>query len=186
MTLVVFSEGRRIEQPLWKQTVEGVRLAMNLWGKEHDHIAVLELVRAIIQDEPIKMRRLADIYRIDVAALSDMWILHNQGGGSLSRWLGEVRALSSQYASVSICECYEGDILIFPVGPSTLHHADAWAHALADFCGANQIPAVLTRCHGLQQTSDVKNAYLTNQEYVADASAVFPSADFSRFRRSCS
>lgn len=178
MTLVVFSESRRIEQPLWKQTAEGVRLAMNLWGKEHDHIAVLELVRAIIQDEPIKMRRLADIYKIDVAALSDMWILHDQGSGALSRWLGEVRALSSQYANVSICECYEGDILIFPVGPSTLHHADAWAHALADFCGANQIPAVLTRCPGLQKTSDVKNAYLTNQEYVADASAIFPNRRF--------
>lgn len=178
MTLVVFSEGRRIEQALWKQTVEGIRLAMNLWGKGHDHIAVLELVRAIMQDEPIKMRRLADIYKIDVAALSDMWILHHQGNGSLSRWLDGIRELSEQYANVSICECYEDDILIFPVGPSTFHQADAWAHALTDYCREHQIPAVLTRCPGLQKTADVKNAYLVNQEYVSDASIVFPKRRF--------
>lgn len=178
MTLVIFSEGRQIESSLWKQTVEGVRLAINLWGKEHDRIAVLELVRSIIQDEPIKMRRLADIYKIDVAALSDMWILHNQGGGSLSRWLDGVRELSDQYAHVSICECYEDDILIFPVGPGTLHQADIWAHALTDYCREHQIPAVLTRCHGLKQTSDVKKAYLMNQEYVSDASIVFPKRRF--------
>lgn len=178
MTLVAFSEERRIEQPIWKQTVEGVRLAVNLWGKEHDRIAVLELVRSIIQDEPIKMRRLADIYKIDVAALSDMWILCSRGGGSLSCWLDGIRELSKQYANVSICECYEDDILIFAVGPSTLHQADAWARALTDYCGANQIPAVLTRCHGLKQTSDVKNAYLMNQEYVTDASTVFPKRRF--------
>ena len=178
MTLILFSEGRQIEAPLWKQTVEGVRLAINLWGREHDHIAVLELVRAIIQDEPIKMRRLADIYKIDVAALSDMWVLHGQKGASLSRWLNSIRELSEQYANVSICECYEGDILLFPVGTSTLHQMDAWANALTDYCREHQIPAVLTRCPNLKQTADVKSAYLLNQDYATDAKSIFPKRRF--------
>lgn len=178
MTFLLFSDGRQVEASLWKQTVEGVRLAMNLWGREHDHIAVLELVRAIIQDEPIKMRRLADIYRIDVAALSDMWILHGQKGASLSRWLGEIKELSDQYADISICECYEGDILIFPVGSITLHQMDAWAYALVEYCDKNQIPAILTRCPALKRTADVKQAYLLNQDYVSDTVTVFPKRKF--------
>lgn len=178
MLLLVFSEGRKLEPTLWKQTVEGIRLAMNLWGKGHDHIELLELVRAIIQDEPIKMRRLADIYKIDVASLSDVWILHNRGNGNLSHWLGEIRELSEQYATVSICEYYEDDILIFPVGPGSLHNADAWANALTAYCADNRISAVLTRCTGLKSTADVKNAYLTNQTYVSDASVIFPHRKF--------
>jgi hypothetical protein len=34
-TLLAFSDGKRIAATLWKQTVEGVRLAINLWGQAH-------------------------------------------------------------------------------------------------------------------------------------------------------
>ncbi len=178
MQLLVFSEGRKLEPTLWKQAVEGIRLAMNLWGREHDQIGLLELVRSIIQDEPIKMRRLADIYKIDVAALSDMWIVHSGEKGDLSPWLEEIRELSGQYANVSICELYEGDILMFPVGTASLQEANAWARALLQAFEQKQVPAVLTRCAGLQNTADVKDAYLANQSYVGDAQMIFPSRRF--------
>ncbi len=176
--LLVFSEGRKLEPTLWKQAVDGVRLAMNLWGRDHDQIGLLELVRSIIQDEPIKMRRLADIYKIDVAALSDMWIIHGGEKVDLAPWLEELRELSGQYANVSICELYEGDILIFPVGSASLQDANAWAQALLQFFEQKHIPAVLTRCAGLQNTADVKDAYLANQSFVGDAQAIFPTHRF--------
>lgn len=178
MRFLVFSEGRQLEPTLWKQAVEGIRLAMNLWGREHDRIGLLELVRAIIQDEPIKMRRLADIYKIDVAALSDMWIVHSEGKADLSSWLEEIRELSGQYANVSICELYEGDILIFPVGTASLQEADAWACALLQACEKARLSVVLTRCAGLQNTAVVKDAYLANRSFVGDAQVIFPTRRF--------
>lgn len=174
MTLLVFSEGRKIEAGLWKQAAEGVRLCMNLWGKKHDRIELLELVRAIIQDEPIKMRRLADIYRINVEELSDMWTLHHLGTSDLSKWADAVRELSNQYARISICESYEKDILIFPVGARTLHEKEEWTEALVRFCGENDISACLIRCTGLKSTGAVKDAYLTSKAYLADARKIFP------------
>lgn len=36
-----------------------------------------ELVRAILRDEPLKMRRLADIFHVDVASIHSMWVLHS-------------------------------------------------------------------------------------------------------------
>lgn len=178
MLLLVFSEGSKLEPMLWKQTVEGIRLAMNLWGRDHDRIGLLELVRSIIQDEPIKMRRLADIYKIDVAALSDMWIVHSEKKGALSPWLEEIRELSRQYAKIGICEQYEEDILIFPVGSGSLRETETWADALLQACAQKQLPVVLTRCAGLQNTADVKNAYLANQTFIGDARVIFPTRRF--------
>ena len=135
MKLLIFSERGKIDPLLWKQTAEGVRLSMGVWGgKQHDQTDLSELVRAILMDEPIKMRRLGDLYHIDVEALSDMWILKSQTTQKLSRWVKQIRELSGHYADISLCEPYESDILIFPVGKRTLREMDAWAEALARFC----------------------------------------------------
>lgn len=178
MLLLVFSEGRKLDPLLWKQTVEGVRLSMSVWGKQHDQVDLSELVRAILLDEPIKMRRLGDLYHIDVEALSDMWILKSLGGEKLTRWVGPIRELSSQFATIGLCEQYENDILIFPVGKKTLREMDAWADALVKFCDDNAISAKITRCPMLQQTSDAKFAYEVNSSFLEDAMRVFPSRPF--------
>lgn len=174
MQLLACSEGGRIEPQLWRQTLEGVRLGMGVWGRKHDRVDMSELVRAIVLDEPIKMRRLGDIYRIDVASLSDVWIIRRLDGGGLASLLGEVRELSAHYAQVVLCECYEEDILIFPVGSRSLRETDEWAAALAGLLAERGVRAAVTRCPLLQQTSDVKYAYETNRQCVRDAVRIFP------------
>lgn len=182
MKLLVFSEGKQLEPMLWKQAVEGIRLAMNLWGRDHDKIGLLELVRSIIQDEPIKMRRLAGIYKIDVESISDIWILQCKNKGRLSSLLENVRELSGRYANVSICELYEEDILIFPVGQVPLHQSDDWGNALLQLCENKGLSAMLTRCAGLSNTEEVKNAYLTVRAFMEDAQVIFPFRQFFTFQ----
>ena len=88
-------------------------------GGKHDQVDLSELARAIIQDEPIKMRRLGGLYHINVEALSDMWIIKNLDGADLAQCVEPIREISSHFASIGLCEQYEGDILIFPVGSRT-------------------------------------------------------------------
>ena len=52
-----------------------VQLTVSIWSNKHDRIVIGELVRAILQDEPMKMRRLADIFHIDIASINSMWII---------------------------------------------------------------------------------------------------------------
>ena len=178
MHLLVISESGKFDSVLWKQAVEGVRLGMSVWGRQHDQVDLSELVRAIIQDEPIKMRRLGDLYHIDVEALSDVWILKNLTDADLSRWIGPIRELSSHFARIEICEPYENDILIFPVGNRTLRDMNGWAAALAGFCAKHEIPIKITRCPLLQNTANVKYAYEINHTYLADAIRIFPLRPF--------
>lgn len=178
MFLLAFSEGGKIDAVLWKQAVEGVRISMGVWGKNADQIDLSELVRAIILDEPIKMRRLGDLYHIDVKALSDMWVLKSLSGDDLSHWTKAIRELSSNYAKIGLCEHYENDILIFPMGSRTLKDMDEWAEALVAFCDENKIRAKVTRCPALQETSNAKYAYEVNSAYLEDAMKVFPQRSF--------
>lgn len=178
MKLLVFSENVPIDLNLWRQSLEGIRIAVSLWGENHDQINLEELVRSIIQDDPIKMRHLGSIYKIDVVALSDVWILHNNEAGSLLPWLNEIREFISYYPDISICEPYENHILMFSAGVTSLRDADNWAIALTEYCVKKQIPAVLTRCIGLKNTADVKNAYFLNQAHISNAQKVFRTRRF--------
>ncbi|HIX33301.1 MAG TPA: PucR family transcriptional regulator [Candidatus Gemmiger avium] len=178
MYLFVFSEHGKLDPLLWKQAVEGVQLSIGVWGRAHDQKDLSELVRAIILDEPIKMRRLGELYHIDVASLSDMWILRSLRGENLSPWVDEVAELSSLYTRIGLCEHYENDILIFPVGSRTLREMDEWTDSLVQFCTEKQLCAKVTRCTLLQYTANAKYAYDTNRAYLEDSIKVFP-------RRAC-
>lgn len=178
MLLFSFSEGREIEASLWKQALDGLKVAFNLWGENHDSIDLSELLKAIFQDEPVKMRRLGKLYHIDVAALSDTWILHNMTKGDITSYVPNIREFSEQFANIDICEPYEENIVIFPTGLPGLQESDAWANALVDFCDSHHIPVALTRCTALKHTSDVRKAYLDNQTYIRDAKKIFPERRF--------
>ena len=62
MDLLIFKEGDALDVVLTRQAVEVVQLTVSIWSAKHDRIVIGELVRAILQDEPMKMRRLADIF----------------------------------------------------------------------------------------------------------------------------
>lgn len=181
MYLFVFSEHGKIDQILWKQVVEGIRVSIGVWGKTHDQTDLSELARAIILDEPVKMRRLGDLYRIDVASLSDMWILRSLEGDNLAPWTRHIYELSSMYTKVGLCEHYENDILIFPIGSRTLRDMNEWTTALVQFWIDNGCSVKITRCPLLQYTSNAKYAYETNRAYLEDSTKVFPMRSFFTF-----
>lgn len=182
MNLFIQAEHSQLTSVMRRQTVEAVQIALNIWGKQHDRIELIDLVKAIIQDEPIKMRRLAEIYRIDISALHSMWILHGFRPSNFNRRVDEIRELSRPFANILMCERYEETLLIFPIGPDTLQESDAWARELVQYCARERIPAVLTRCLNLEDTAAVKNAFLTNQRYVTDAKIIFPHKTFFTFQ----
>lgn len=178
MYLFVFSERGRLDPLLWKQVVEGVRLSMGVWGKNHDQSDLSELTRAIVLDEPIKMRRLGELYHIDVASLSDMWIIRSLDGENLSPWTQAISELSALYTRIGLCGHYENDILIFPTGTQTLREMDDLTNALTQFFRDNNISAVITRCPQLQYTANAKYFYEVNRSYLEDSTKVFPLRTF--------
>ena len=164
---------RRLE----RQAGEVVRLAANLWSQSHDRVVMSELVRAILKDEPIKMRRLAEIFHVDVGSIHSMWVLRPGLEGReefRAKGLELVRELLAHHCTTVVADWYEGDLVAFMDWPA----GGGEAGALADMCCAQLeqagLRAVLTLCQSLATTADVRRAYLAIRAFQNDAAKIWP------------
>ncbi len=177
MELFLFKEGEPLTADLVRQAGEVVRLAANLWSQSHDRVVMSELVRAILKDEPIKMRRLAEIFHVDVGSIHSMWVLRPGLEGReefRAKGLELVRELLAHHCTTVVADWYEGDLVAFMDWPA----GGGEAGALADMCCAQLeqagLRAVLTLCQSLATTADVRRAYLAIRAFQNDAAKIWP------------
>ena len=66
MRLFLIEEGTVLDDILVEMAKQTVQLAVELWSNRHSAVLTSELVKAIINDEPIRMRRLSEVLNIDI------------------------------------------------------------------------------------------------------------------------
>ena len=66
LELFLLKEGAPLPPDLVRRAGEVVHLASSIWSQGHGRVVMSELVRAILRDEPVKMRRLAELFHVDV------------------------------------------------------------------------------------------------------------------------
>ena len=69
---------------------------------------------------------------------------------------------------------YEGRLLIFLGTPQTQQEAERLYTAVMETVAQEMPDAVFCRCSGLQDTADVRTAYLGFREYLPDAMHIYP------------
>ncbi len=177
MELLLLKEGELLPPELTRQAAEVVRLAVNLWSQDHDRVVMGELVRAILRDEPLKMRRLADIFRVDVASIHTMWVVHGSGAQG-ERFRREALPLAldllSHHCDTLVADYYEGELVIFMDWSPSAAGPEVMAGALEEQLQAAGLAAVLTTGQDLLTTADVRKAYLTVQSAREDAARIWP------------
>lgn len=173
MDLFIAREGAPLPGGMLQQAVEIVQLAVRLWSQQHDRVVISELVKAIMRDEPMKMRRLADLFQIDVAPIHAMWIATPDTGsrGFSSDSADMARKLAKQYCRTSFADIYEDCLVIFMDGPRSLQDADALREALLAQLSSG---VTLTMFRNLKDTTAVREAFLSNRDYAADIKRIFP------------
>ena len=178
MELLLIKAGLPLDGATLGQVMDATRICINIWGRRHGEIAIHELVRAILQDEPLKMRRLAEIFRVDVASLHEMWIVQSGDEDAKQRFQALLPALRECFVGFSgslIMDIYSGRLLIFTGTPQTQQEADRLSASVMAAVTAELPDAVLCRCSGLQSTADVRAAYLGFRESLADAARIYPA-----------
>ena len=190
MHLYVLKEGPPIPPTVQEQVADTVRICANIWGQGHASLAIRELIRAIIQDEPIKMRRLSDVFRIDVRAIHDMWILDFEGKNTIdsaTRFQSILQDALAECTDLQFGDWYEGQLLYFSSSPSSEKAAEQVWESVAQSIFTcqekeweeNSSPT-LVWSHGLQTTADVRETYLCSREYLPAAKKIFPMRSFFR------
>lgn len=178
-------------EDLW-QASEFVQLYSHIWNKDLGKFVTSELVRAIIDDDPLKMKRLAELFQISVAELDQMWVFEdiNHQEPSLKLLRKCTDYFSDVYKTV-LAGYYESNMIVFAHAPQTASEREAivrdFINELADIC--NDYRAVCCDC--LNSTNDVHNAYFDVVEHARSAACIYPqkvvlrSSDIS-FAKLCS
>ena len=177
MDLLIFKEGDILDVVLTRQAVEVVQLTVSIWSDKHDRIVIGELVRAILQDEPMKMRRLADIFHVDVASINSMWIISGDTAEDREKLPDILEAVlrdTRAYSETAIADIYEGEMVLFMIGPGNMQDVRALTEAVGNGVAARHIRATLTRCHALNTTTRVREAFLSHQVALSAAKRIFP------------
>ncbi len=173
MQLHVFKEGAALGSDVLRHMSEVVQLSVNLWSRQHAEVVVSELVHAIIRDEPIKMRRIADIFHIDVASLNTMWILHTTNIVP-SHLLDSVRNLARPYSHSLVADIYEGEIVLFMSGFPTQRDSQTLAEAIRQLFAEQGFALTLLASNRLSNTADVRAAYLMLHANLEDTRKILP------------
>ncbi len=177
MELLIFREGDVPDVVITRQAVEVVQLAVSIWSGKHDRIVIGELVRAILQDEPMKMRRLADIFHVDIASLNSMWLISGVDARDRAGLCEMVDILckdTQPYSPTSIADIYEENLVLFMTGPGSIHEIRALTDVIGFELEQRGLHATLTRCHALNTTSRVREAFLSHHAGLQAAMEIFP------------
>ncbi|MBF4693367.1 PucR family transcriptional regulator [Fusibacter ferrireducens] len=197
--LIMAKENGILSEELCNQASEIVQLFINIWSKGHGKIGTDELIRAILNDEPIKMRRLAEILNINILAIHHLIMLvpkkpidHQALRHDLyQKWQKIVEDVIRLYFNVTFTGTYNDTFVIF-LGSDKVKQAckvvkEALEEALSE---QSPEPYVLVTCYGQANTTDVRNGYLLYSDYLSAAKIIFPlktilSLQELRFTKHC-
>lgn len=177
LEILVLKEGILLDGALLAQLADVVRLGVNIWGQEKGEVAIHELIRAILQDEPVKMRQLAGIFHIDVADINEMWILHcaeNQMERFRREGLPLVREHLGHYCHTVVADLYEGCTVAFMDWIERLPDRAFVSRDLSERLRDLDFPVSLACCYPLNSTSDVRRAFLLHQQNIQTALHIWP------------
>lgn len=177
LNLIIIKEGAPVSSILQSQISDIVRICINIWGKGHGNVALHELFRAILQDDPLKMQRLADIFHINTSDIHDFWILSGTNAAStayLDENTGFVRSHAESCCEIVICDIYDNNLLVFASTPYSENQAEIQVEEILESLRADDNTITLTKFSNLQSTREVRNAYLDFQNYLSETKKIFP------------
>ena len=177
MELLIIKEGIQPSPELFEQAADVVRLGANIWGQEQGEVAVRELIRAIIQDEPIRMRQLAELFHYNVKDIQEMWILHcpeNQQERFRREGLAVVREDLGNYCHTVVADIYEGYTVAFMEWNEPIPDRSTIAKELWEQLKKQGFELTLTSCSSLISTADVREAFLAHHENREIVCCIWP------------
>ncbi|MCI8375651.1 MAG: PucR family transcriptional regulator [Lachnospiraceae bacterium] len=175
--LLVLREGMPLDSAVLAELKDVVHLGVSIWGQEQGEVAIHELIRAILQDEPMKMQQLANIFHINVADIHEMWILHCEEE-ELERFRREglplVREHLGHYCHTVVADLYEGRLVAFMDWIEHSPERIVISGDLLEHLKGLDFSLSLTRCYPLNSTSDVRRTFLLHQETIGTAKRIWP------------
>lgn len=179
MELFLLKTGQPLSSEIQTQVQNVLLMAVNLWSFKHAELAVEELVRAILRDEPLKMRRLAALFKLNVASIHCMWILSPAEPTQREQFLRRVPGIASKllepHCQAIIAGSYQDFVIVLADNGAFGAKGDELLIQLDNLLKEEQLPATFVCCQGLQNTAQVRTSFLRGSEGLPSAQIIWPT-----------
>lgn len=164
------------------QAAELIHLYVNFWSRSFSIQSADEIIKAILNDEPLLMRQIAKDMHINTNAIHTMWILkeRNQLDEDALKQLNMRRALLAKLFlqknhKLVLADTYEDDVVLFMDG---LPYAELESGLIEEFMEALNEPRekpVMACFSGLTDTRGASDAYSLLQDCWNTLRIIYPA-----------
>ena len=156
-----------------QQAVEGVRVALKLWGKNKGESVATEIVEAILTDQPVKMRSLSAMFNLDIESVDTMFVI--DGNTFSSDDVHLITDEARKFCRTVCADLYKESIVMFTDTIKKKADIDALKTNIETVLGRTVRISFFTN---LKDTADVRRVYLLNYESRKDVAKIVPKKDF--------
>ncbi|GAK41060.1 PucR family transcriptional regulator ligand-binding domain-containing protein [Paenibacillus urinalis] len=162
--LFVIKENAKLPPKTIDKIGEVVQVAINLWGDKHNEVSEYALVKAIINDESEKMRRLAHQLHIDVSAIQMMWLVSVQDLSEEKKIREELEEYLAQYYKTAVIQTMEHGIVVLLGNCSYKYNEYEIAAEYMEAARYSSSISKIIYAPRMKNTTDVRRMYqLVNQ-----------------------
>lgn len=171
--LLFITLGFPLEEAVINSSAEVLRISLNIWNDNNHDSAIAELVKAILNDEPLKMRSLAALFHIDIESINAMWIFkHAELDVEKAKALSEYTRI---YCKTSFADMYKENIVLFTSSFNTHQDITAVYDFAKEILPANFASVLFTN---LNSTSEVQSSFLLYEKETEDILKVLPKRTY--------
>lgn len=169
------------DDTLW-QASECVRLFIHIWNKNHGKFVISELVRAIINDEPVHKQRLAQMFKVRIQDLDQMWLFipRKEKAGHDEQLLRECTDYFSAFSDPMLISYYEDTLVVFTHSMQNGKQGDSELFGSREKYESIRRQYEIVCCDCLNDSANARQAYLVSMAQWRTARRIYPRAEVLR------
>lgn len=185
MYLISVNENHPLPMYHLKQAAEVIQIFINNWQYDFRIEDSYALVNAILEDDPMRMRRIAKSLNIDVASIHTMWVVKEKNlktGTELKLQARQNSAINRAiitrsfllgYRRVVLVEAINDTVVAF-MNDSPFPDNDKLEIDFMEMLSEKCDDIYLITCNNLLTTTDVHYAYLLIDDYLETCHKIYP------------
>ncbi len=172
--LFLLKENTKLPTKTIDKVSEVVQVAINLWGDKHDEVSEYALVKAIINDESEKMRRLANLLHIDVSAIQMMWLVYMHDLADEKSIRDELDEQLLTYYQTRVIQCIDQCVIVLLGNCLYKHHEFDIAVEYCETTNYDAQIAEIVYAPKMKNTKSVRQMYQLVNQVGAKAHTIYP------------
>lgn len=180
--LYVLKYDEALDREILFQASDLIQLYSHIYNRNLGRQVTSELVKAIVDNDPLKMKRLSAVFNIDVESLNQLWLFipKSKSDARDLEFLSRFSEFMSVYSSPVLAGRHEGNLLIFSVAPASMSEREELVQEFMSYPDIINNDYRIVYCDCLQSTSDVHRVYFDALRHAEQAQRIYPKSRICR------